>query len=159
MVVHSMATDYANDLTFRLQRSIQLVKEQKMAKRNGKKGSKERAATSRERRLALALRAVLDEVAKSDDAWLRDAVVTDAMTTLDGLGYGSLVGIPKRVAALNEQLTAAVAAGDGKEISRLGLELERAKAGKPPLSVAPAAAKKSSRNDTVANTEAVAAGD
>lgn len=100
---------------------------------NKKKAAKrERSSTSRERRLALALRAILDAAADSNDDAKRDALA-DAGDLLHELGYGEMVGIPKRVAALNEQLTAALSIGDGKEIARLGLELERAKTGKPPL--------------------------
>jgi hypothetical protein len=108
--------------------------------------TKERASVSRERRLALALRAVLDslEGATIPEEKNRVALLTaeeDAITTLNELGYSMLEGIPRRVAKLNQYLTDAVAAGDGKEIARLGLELERAKAGKEPLSVNGTAAK------------------
>jgi hypothetical protein len=96
-----------------------------------------RASVSRERRLALALRAVLDALA---DVHIEDNVAIlleeqAAVAILNDLGYSTLIGIPKRIKTLNEQLTTAVAAGDGKEIARLGLELERAKAGKVSLAV------------------------
>lgn len=99
-------------------------------KRNG---NKERASVSRERRIALALRAVLDATNGTVEE-LTDAV-DNATTVLEQLGYGSLVGIPKRLKDLNEELTAAVAAGDGKRIAELGLELQRAQAGKEPAKV------------------------
>lgn len=136
MVIYSRAADDAdNDLTFKLKRSIQLAKENKVAKKNGKKKG-ERATVSRERRLALALRALLEATdggVGNDGDEQADAVVdaqSVANTTLNDLGYGSLVGIPKRLKELNEQLKAAVDAGDGKEISRLGLLIDRVKMGK-----------------------------
>lgn len=91
-----------------------------------------RHSVSRERLLALALRAVLDDIASDSEDNAKELTdsVDDATTTLEQLGYGSLIGIPKRLKELNEQLKAAVEAGDGKEISRLGLEIERAKVGK-----------------------------
>lgn len=125
---YSRTVDEADsDLEFKLRRSIDLIeKEKAMAKKKAE--TKERATVSRERRLALALRAVLEQ--KTHDSTESGSAEHNAETVLDELGYGSLVGIPKRVATLNEQLATAVTAGDGKEIARLGLELERAKAGK-----------------------------
>lgn len=68
MVIYSKAKDDADDdLEFKLLRSIQLAKENKVAKKNGKKKG-ERASVSRERRLALALRAVLDQGGNHDSA-------------------------------------------------------------------------------------------
>jgi hypothetical protein len=122
-----------DDLEFKLRRSIAIVKEQKMAKKKAAT-NKERASVSRERRLALALRALLDAIEDGGDAWL-PSTRQDAVTLLNGLGYSTLEGIPRRVTKLNEQLTAAVAASDGKEIARLGLELQRAQEGKPPVVV------------------------
>lgn len=146
MVIYSKAKDDADDdLEFKLLRSIQLAKETKVAKKNGKKKS-ERATVSRERRLALALRALLDalETVSIGADGNRPEEIVDAEVAagnvLDDLQYGSLVGIPKRLKELNEQLKAAVDAGDGKEISRLGLEIERAKAGKEPTAEKAAAA-------------------
>ncbi len=100
-----------------------------------------RASTSRERKLALALRAVLDawddNAADATNEEDMDAASTHALAVLKEFGYSTLEGIPKRLARLNEQLATALTAGDGKEIARLGLELERAKTGKP--SVTPVA--------------------
>lgn len=96
-----------------------------------KKEAKVRASVGRERKLALALTAVLDQ--NVHDSVTAGTAEADARAVLNELGYSALESIPKRVAALNDQLRAAVEAGDGKEISRLGLELERAKAGRPPL--------------------------
>jgi hypothetical protein len=56
-----------------------------------------------------------------------------AYDVLKELGYAELQSIPSRVAALNEQLKAAMDAGDGATIAALGKELERAKRGAPPL--------------------------
>lgn len=87
-----------------------------------------RATVSRERRLALALKAVLD--VEGDD--LHQAL-EDAKETLAAFGYGDLEAIPTRVARIEAELTKALEAADGKEISRLGQELQRAQAGKPPV--------------------------
>lgn len=142
MVIYSKAKDDADgELDFLLRRSIDLIEREKaMAKKNGKKKS-ERASVSRERRIALALRGVLDEAAVNAEP-LGDELlnaINAAHDELDALGYGSLISIRKRLKELNEQLKAAVDAGDGKEISRLGLEIERAKAGKEPVKVEPKA--------------------
>lgn len=138
MVIYSRIVDDVgdDDLTFILRRSIQLVKERKpMGKPKGKKnGNKERASVSRERRLALALRAVLEQNVGNDGDG-QGTAFSDANTVLNELGYADLQGVPMRIALLNQQLTAAVAAGDGKRIAELGLELERAKAGKEPVAV------------------------
>lgn len=97
------------------------------SKKNGKKKG-ERATVSRERRLALAIAAIRDEL---DDKNIESVeAVVDANTVMFELGYDGLMGVPKRIALLNAELKAAVDAGDGKEISRLGLLIDRVKAGK-----------------------------
>lgn len=116
-----------------------------MAKGKGKKnGNKERASVSRERRIALALVALLDAIddtvdnpdAKGDEVTVaKDA----AAKTLEDLGYESLEGIPRRLRKLNEQLTAAVAAGDGATIARIGAEMVKVQAGKEPVAAKAAA--------------------
>ena len=109
-----------------------------------KKKTTERATTSRERKLALALRAVLDQ--STHDSAEYGTAEADAVAVLSELGYGSLQSIPLRLKTLNAALTAAVAASDYKEVTRLGIELERAKAGKSsPVKPAAPVAKKSSR--------------
>lgn len=137
MVIYSRTKDDAdNDLSFKLKRSIQLVKETKMGKKNGKKKS-ERASVSRERRLALALRAVLDalehvELTAAEGMTLdaiSDARQEGAQTLID-LGFGTLVGIPKRLKELDEALATAVENKDGKEIARIGAEMVKVQAGK-----------------------------
>lgn len=87
--------------------------------------SKERAAVGRERRLALALRAILESDPSSENT-----AFTDADALLTELGYDKLEGIPTTLARLNAELQSAFAAGDGETISRLGLELAKTKAGK-----------------------------
>ena len=110
-----------------------------------------RASTSRERRLALALRAVLDANKDTGNSEVVGAEETlakmeqDAESLLTELGYGDTESIYRRLGHLNALLKDAVAASDGKEIARLGLELERAKVGKSSPTPAPPAAKKSSR--------------
>lgn len=111
-----------------------------MTKAKGGKKSKERASVSRERKLALATRGLLDsleslKLPESPEHNLVAQAEMEARTILSDLGYSGLVGIFKRVAALNEQLAAALAAGDGKEIARLGVELQRAQQGKEPTVV------------------------
>lgn len=104
---------------------------------------KERAIISRERRLALALRALLDSLDGKDgeiavDGKGREHVIMAekvAEALLADLGYKGLESIPRRVTCLNESLKQALESGDGKLISELGLALERAKAGLPPAKV------------------------
>lgn len=123
-----------------------------MAKKSKK--TKERASTSRERRLALALRAVLDALQPQDGETVEIKTegtieaMQAAVTTLNDLGYESLVGIPKRVAALNAELKTATESQDWAKVASLGAELVKAQAGKStpaPKSTAPSAKKKSSR--------------
>lgn len=144
MVIYSKAKDDADDdLEFKLRRSIDLIEREKaMAKKNGKKKS-ERATVSRERRLALALRALLDSLTDVSVGVEQQAEVTEAeqnaISVLDELQYGSLVGIPKRLKELNEQLKAAVDAGDGATIARIGAEMVKVQAGRetsPPKAAA-----------------------
>lgn len=103
-----------------------------MASKKVKTETTPRAAISRERRLALALRAVLDtfDGPLLDRDGSHDEVVDWAEAELDALGYGSLIGIPKRMAELNDQLKAALEAEDGKRIAELGLEMQRVQAGR-----------------------------
>lgn len=141
MVIYSRAADDAdNDLEFRLKRSIDIKqKEKEMGKtKAGKKnGNKERASVSRERRLALALRAVLDalehvELSATEGKTLDDIndAGQDGASTLNELGYGSLVGIPKKLKELNEALAIAVENKDGAAIARIGAEMVKVQAGK-----------------------------
>lgn len=51
---------------------------------------------------------------------------------LDDLGYGSLVGIPKRLKELNELLKSAIEAGDGELIADIGKRMHLVKQGKDP---------------------------
>lgn len=100
-----------------------------MGKKKSTETARTKAAVGRERRLALALRAVLDQQVHDGEGLTAEAAAT---TLLDELGYSDLESIPKRVARLNAQLKAAVEAGDGATIAALGLELERANKGLPP---------------------------
>lgn len=101
-----------------------------MAKKTTEKVSKERASVSRERRLALTLRAVLDAglSAHTEEAYA-DAEM-EAAAVLTDLGYANLEGIPKQVARLEAELATALEAKDYNRVSELGRELEKAKAGK-----------------------------
>lgn len=111
-----------------------------MATRKKTESTTVRASVSRERRLALALRALLDgleDVEMTAREGTNLEAVTEAeqsaMELLTEFGHGDVESIPRRVATVNDAITKAVAAGDGAELSRLGAELARAKAGKPPL--------------------------
>ena len=90
--------------------------------------TKERAAVGRERKLALALTALLDSEGNDDHS----DHIDPARLLLKELGYGDLISIPRRVAALNTQLKAATDATNWGEVARLGGELARAQAGLPP---------------------------
>lgn len=92
---------------------------------------KERASVSRERRLALALRGLLDGI---EDNNPEDAAVL-AQEELYTLGYSELVGIPRRVAALEAELAKAIEVKSYSRVTELGRELERARAGKPAAEV------------------------
>lgn len=151
MVIYSCIADGGggDDLTFMLRRSVELVEERKqMSKAKSKKnGNKERASMSRERRIALALRAVLDQGGNHDSAddSAEGTAEVDAQATLDDLGYGSLIGIPKRLKDLNEQLKVATDTGDFATIARIGAEMVKVQSGKSPKTAAVSAAKPLSR--------------
>jgi hypothetical protein len=120
-----------------LRKSIEKVEREKaMGKRKAAAETKERATVSRERKLALALRGMLDGIEDQEPPFEMSnglvAAENQAQALLKELGYSDLEGIPRRVAKLNEALKVAVENGDGAEISRLGTELTRAKEGKPP---------------------------
>lgn len=116
-----------------------------MGKGKGKKnGNKERALVSRERRIALALRAVLDAAIERDTN-AEDVALAEAAEVLKDLGYGSLVGIPRRLKELREELKAATDADDGAAIARIGTEMVKAQSGKLPKTAAVSATKPSSR--------------
>jgi hypothetical protein len=123
---------------------VKSMKETTMATNKKKTEPRERASVSRERRLALALRAVLDawstvgindDVLKEVERTAVEEAETAANELLNEFGYSKLESIPARLQRLNVELKVAVEAGDGDEIARLGKELSRAKAGKEPLSV------------------------
>lgn len=97
--------------------------------------TRERATVSRERRIALALRALLDawEGTLTTEGPHRDAVEeaeTIANETLNELGYGALEGVPKALARLGSELKAATDSGNYARVAELGAEMERVKAGK-----------------------------
>lgn len=111
-----------------------------MATRKKTNETRTKAAVGRERRITLALKAVLDAAGpatfeKDNDRYAMEEAETAANELLNELGYADLESIPVRVAKLNEQLKAAVESGNGKEIARLGEELDRAQRGLPPSKV------------------------
>lgn len=63
----------------------------------------------------------------------RKLALEEAHKVLEANGYGDLESIQSRVAAINDQLNAAFSLRDGKAIVKLGVELERAKTGRPPV--------------------------
>lgn len=134
MVIYSRGvSEVENNLEFLLKRSIDIKqKEKEMGKPKGNKknGNKERASVSREKRLALALRAVLEEQSTQDANEGLSEVGYAADAVLTELGYGDLVGIPRRLKELNEQLATAVEAKDGAAIARIGAEMVKVQAGK-----------------------------
>ena len=110
-----------------------------MATKKKSTEARTKAAVGRERRLALALRAVLDaaadtgameQVDNAEGVLMR--VEEDAIKLLVELGYSDLESIPTRVARLNDALKQAMDSGDGKLIAQLGEELDRAQRGLPP---------------------------
>ncbi len=100
-----------------------------------------RAAISRERQLALALRAMLESTVSAQTATEGTEVAAKAAlidagkaaeTLLSDLGYGTLIGLPRQLADLENQLRIATVDKDYAAVTRLGRELERVKSGKPP---------------------------
>jgi len=98
---------------------------------------KPRATVSKERRLALSLCAILDAFSGTETATTPDQMesLEAGHSLLAELGYGDLESIPRRVATLTSLLQDAMAAGNGKEIARLGEELDRAQKGLAPSKV------------------------
>ena len=94
--------------------------------------AKERAAVGRERRLALALAGVGDAagVVSSEVNPELNMALALAYELLNELGYSGIESTAKRLSRINQELTQAIADGDGARISELGKELEKAKAGK-----------------------------
>lgn len=94
---------------------------------------KERAIVSRERRLALALVAILDAnrgIGSAGGEELQAKTEAEASELLFELGYGSLKSIHTQVAILEEELADAIRAKDYPHVSELGKELEKARLGK-----------------------------
>lgn len=153
--IYSRTNNADDDLEFKLRRSLQLVKERKEQMATKKKAKAERASVSRERRLALALRGLLDSLtdAAVGDEHQEEVTIAelDATGTLNELGYKDLVGIRRRLRELNEQLKVATEAADGATIAAIGAEMVKVQAGK---FVAPSATKKSSkRSGATATTQ------
>lgn len=86
------------------------------------------------RAIALALVKLIEDV--SNDPDFPSAVqetIAEGRQALKDHGFEGLQSITSRVDSIQEQIHAAVLAGNGKEVSRLGLELDRARQGKPPV--------------------------
>lgn len=126
-----------------------------MATRNKKPGTaangkKARLSPSVERQIALALVRVIecvnavdkiarelkagDSIPEYEQALIDEKQsIDEAQQILEANNYGDLESIASRVAAPENQLTAAISLRDGKAIARLGAELDRAKAGRPQI--------------------------
>ena len=113
-------------------------------------GKRKRQSPSVERQIALALVRVIECVVQAEilgqelkngdsspqyeQAQIdRKQSIDEARKILEVNGYAELESIASRVAALENQLTAAISMRDGKAVARLGAELERAKTGRPPI--------------------------
>lgn len=99
---------------------------------------KRKRDVSRERTIALALVEVIEnyqtfEAGSGDEM---DNAITSAKSILDSHGYKGLESISSRVAKLETAINAAVVDRNGKEIARLGAELNRAQRGLPPIAKA-----------------------
>ncbi len=97
--------------------------------------TKTKRAVSGERSIALALVEILETWRDRDtaDDTAMGAAINSAGQLLVGMGYAGLESISSRVSKIETAIAEAVAAGNGKEVSRLGAELERAKKGHPPI--------------------------
>lgn len=81
-----------------------------------------------------------------------DDAITDSKSILATHGYSGLESISSRVAKLETALHAAIEKRDGKEIARLGAELNRAQRGLSPIGkVAPAVKKTRKKKDPPSN--------
>src|SRR4051812_6664272 len=95
-----------------------------------KKTKSKRREMSGERRIALALVEVIETYHTEANGGTPSKSLNDAIAQADAVleaqGFAGLESISSRVAKINEQLTAAIKGFDGKEVQRLGRELERA---------------------------------
>lgn len=98
------------------------------------KTTKKRQSPSVERQLALALVAVLEAIRRpsSDESLLTNAVDA-AQAILEANGYSKLESIPTRVARIQGEIEKALETKNYDALPRLGQEMKRAEAGKPPL--------------------------
>lgn len=98
---------------------------------------KRKRDVSRERAIALALVDVIENYGDLSQAAVCEALdeaITNAKSILETHGFKGLESISSRVAKLETAINNAVIARDGKEIARLGAELNRAQRGLPPIS-------------------------
>lgn len=113
---------------------------------------KKKRDVSRERTIALALVEVIELVSTDDE--LPEAVresINSAKSILETHGYKGLESIASRVAKLETAINAAVVVRNGKEIARLGAELNRAQRGLSPIAKAVPAVKKARKKKEKAN--------
>lgn len=105
-----------------------------MPKTNGKKS---RQSPSVERQLALALVAIIEVVpgGNLDDPGIaeRQAAIINAKKILKDAGYEGLESTPTRVKRIQAEIAKALADKNYDALAKLGQEMKRAEAGKPPL--------------------------
>lgn len=102
-----------------------------------------RRQVSGERMIALALVEVIEGhqavISGTEGASSKfQSALDNAKKVLSDHGYEGLESISSRVSKLETEIAAAVKARDGKEIARLGAELNRAERGLPPITKAKA---------------------
>lgn len=95
------------------------------------KTTKKRQSPSVERQLTLALVALLDTNAADDVAWTEARNAADQV--LKDNGYAGLESIPTRVARIQGEIEKALETKNYDALPKLGQEMKRAEAGKPPL--------------------------
>lgn len=121
---------------------------------------KTRKPPSVERQLALALVSLIETIADGSSTGNDelDVAATDAKAILKTHGYGELESIPARVARLEGEIEKALERKDYDALPKLGQEMKRAMAGKPPLEAEkePRAIPKAKTDKAAPKTETVA---
>lgn len=105
-----------------------------------KPNGKNRKSPSVERQLALSLLRLIEcagavEVTDDKQEALADlgVAIKSSIAVLDANGYADMESIPTRVKRIEAAIAEALKVQDGAKLAQLGAALDRAKAGKPPL--------------------------